>query len=81
MIFFGSSAVGYADNIAILINGKFPYIVPEFLQTALHTVQQWYERTNLSINPYKTVIIPITRRRNIKGHKDPILFSQAIRIM
>jgi hypothetical protein len=26
--------VGYADDIAILINGKFPQTVPEVLQTA-----------------------------------------------
>jgi hypothetical protein len=32
--------VEYADDIAILINGKFPQMVSEVLQTALHTVQQ-----------------------------------------
>jgi hypothetical protein len=56
--------VGYADGIAILINGKFPQTVSEVLQTALRTVQQWCERTTLSINPNKTVVIPFTRRRN-----------------
>jgi hypothetical protein len=40
--------VGYADDIAILINGEFPQTVSVFLQTALCTVQQWCERTNLS---------------------------------
>jgi hypothetical protein len=45
----GYYTVGYADDIAILINRKFPHTVSEVLQTALHTVQQWCERTNLSI--------------------------------
>jgi hypothetical protein len=62
----GYYTVGYADDIANLINGKFPHTVSEVLQTALHTVQQWYERTNLSINPNKTVIIPFTRKRTIR---------------
>jgi hypothetical protein len=74
----GYYTVGYADDIAILINGKFPHTVSEVLQTALHTVQQWCERTNLSINPNKTVIIPFTRKRNTKGLKTPILFNKTI---
>jgi hypothetical protein len=31
----GNYTVGYADDIAILINGKFPHTVSEILQTAL----------------------------------------------
>jgi hypothetical protein len=50
----GYYTVEYADDIAILINGKFPHTVSKVLQTALHTVQQWCEKTNLSINPNKT---------------------------
>jgi hypothetical protein len=76
----GYLTVGYADDIAILINGKFPQTVSEVLQTALYSVQQWCERTNLSINPNKTVIIPFTRKRNIKGLKEPILFSKTIQL-
>jgi hypothetical protein len=34
----GYYTVGYADDIAILINGKFPHTVSEILQTALCTV-------------------------------------------
>jgi predicted naringenin-chalcone synthase len=66
----GYYTVGYSDDIAILINGIFPHTVSEVLQTAPHTVQQCCERTNLSINPIKTVIIPFTRRRNTRGLKD-----------
>jgi hypothetical protein len=36
----------YADDIAILINRKFPQTVSEVLQTALGIVEQWYERIN-----------------------------------
>jgi hypothetical protein len=45
----GYHTVGYADDIAILINRKFPHTVSEVLQTALYTVQQWCKETNLSI--------------------------------
>jgi hypothetical protein len=36
-----SYTVGYADDIAILINGKSPHTVSEVLQTAMCTVQKW----------------------------------------
>jgi hypothetical protein len=65
----GYYTVRYADDIAILINGKFPQTVSEFLQTALCTVQQWCKRTKLSINPNMTVVIPFTRKRSVKGLK------------
>jgi hypothetical protein len=32
---------GYAEDTAILINGKFPWTVSEVLQRALYLVQQW----------------------------------------
>jgi hypothetical protein len=34
----------------------------------------------LSINPIETVIIPFTRKRNIRGLKEPILFNDAIQL-
>jgi hypothetical protein len=52
--------------------------VSEVLQTALCTVQKWCEKTNLSINPNRTVIIPFNRKREIKGLKEPILFNKTI---
>jgi hypothetical protein len=76
----GYYTVGYADDIAILINGKFPQTVSEVLQTALCTVQQWCERTKSSIDPNKTVVMPFTRKRNIKGLREPILFSKRIQL-
>jgi hypothetical protein len=76
----GYYTVGYADDIAILINGKFPQTLSEVLQTDLHTVQQWCERTKLSINPNKTVVIPFTRRRNTKGLREEILSGEKIQL-
>jgi hypothetical protein len=74
----GYYTVEYADDIAILINRKFPHTVSEVLQRALGTVQQWCERTKLSINPNKTVVIPFARKRNIKGLREPIFLGKRI---
>jgi hypothetical protein len=68
--------VGYADGIAILINGKFPQTMSEVLQTALGIVQQWCDRKNLSISLNEMVIMPFTRKRDIRGLKEPTLFNK-----
>jgi hypothetical protein len=35
----GYNTLGYADDIAILVSGKFPYTVSELLQEALSMAQ------------------------------------------
>jgi hypothetical protein len=50
------------------------------LQTALCTVQQWCERTNLFINPNKTLIILFNTKRNTEGLKEPNLFTKTIQL-
>jgi hypothetical protein len=74
----GYYTVGYADDIAILIHGKFLSTVSECLQMALYTVERWCERTDLSINPDKTVIVPFTRKRAIKSLTELTLFNKTI---
>jgi hypothetical protein len=76
----GYHTVGYADDIAILSNGKFTHTVSEVLQPALCTVHEWSEKTKLSINPNKTVFIPFTRRRELKRLREPILFNHTIQL-
>jgi hypothetical protein len=76
----GYYATRYADDIAILINGKFPHTVSEVPQTALGLVQQWCDRTGLSINLSKTVVIPFTKKRVLKGQNEPTLFGKTIQL-
>jgi hypothetical protein len=76
----GYYAIGYSDDTAILISGKFPQTVSELLQTALGLVQQWCDRTGLSINPSKTVVVPFTKKRVLKGLKELTLFGKTIQL-
>jgi hypothetical protein len=45
---------------------------------ALYTVQRWCERTDLSINPDKTVIVTFTRKRSIENLREPTVFNKTI---
>lgn len=59
----GYFSVGFADDIAIIIRGKFPLIVSQVLQMALEKVEAWCKRNKLTVNPSKSVVVPFTRRR------------------
>jgi hypothetical protein len=60
--------------------GNFLKTVSEVLQTALGLVQQWCDRTGLSINASKTVVIPFTKKRVLKSFKEPTLFGKIIQL-
>ena len=67
----GFEVVGFADDIVILVRGKFDNIVSERMQEALEYTQSWCIKEGLSINPSKAVIVPFTRKRkfNLKTLK------------
>jgi hypothetical protein len=71
----GYCTVGCADDITILINGKFPSTVSKVLQTALGLIQKWCDRRNVSINPSKMVVIPFNKKQKefFKGLKEMTL--------
>jgi hypothetical protein len=63
----GFSTFGYADDIVIIVQGKFPHTVREIMQNALNMVAKWAAKEGLNISPHKTAIVPLTNRRKIEG--------------
>ena len=65
----GFSTFGYADDMVILVQGKFVHTVREItsMQEALNVVAKWAVKEDLNINPHKTAIVPFTKRRNLEG--------------
>lgn len=61
----GFYAQGYADDLAILVNGKFGLVVSGMMQQALNTVENWCRKEGLTTNPNKTSVVAFTRRRNL----------------
>jgi hypothetical protein len=76
----GYYTLGYADDMAILIRGKFPNTLSELLQEALSMVQQWCDRTQLSITPQKMMIVPFTWKRDLRGLKEPTLSGHMLQL-
>lgn len=71
----GTLAIGYADDIAILVSGKFSGTVSELMQGALRLVEKWCAEEGLSVNPQKTALVPFTRRRNPLGGRSLYLYG------
>ena len=49
----GFSTFGYADDIVIIVQGKFAYTVREIMQEALNVVVKWTVKESLNISPTK----------------------------
>jgi hypothetical protein len=76
----GCYTLGCADDIAILICGKFVNTVSELVQEALSIVQQWCDRTQLSINPQKMVIVQFTQKGDLRGLKEPVFSGHILQL-
>lgn len=62
----GFEVIGFADDIVIIIRGKYDDIITNRMQQALNFTIAWCKLEGLGINPHKTHIIPFTKRRKIK---------------
>jgi hypothetical protein len=63
----GFSTFGYADDIVIIIQGKFAHTIREIMQNTLNMVAKWAVKEGLNIRSHKTAIVPFTNRRKIEG--------------
>ncbi len=62
----GYVAQAYADNLAIMIQGKHLSTVADPMQGSFRVVDGWCKTKGLSINPEKTEELLSTRKRKTK---------------
>jgi len=77
----GFNTFGYADDIVIIVHGKFAHTVREIVQEALNVVVKWAVKEGLNINPHKTAIVPFTNRRKTEGLGPLILYGKELTIL
>jgi hypothetical protein len=77
----GFCAMGYADDIVIIVQGKFTHTVRELMQPALNEVVKWTTEDRLSISHQKTVVIPFTNKRNIEGLGPLTLLGRQLQLL
>ena len=69
---------GYADDLVIIVQGKFHNIVIDRMQQALRLVEEWCIKENLRVNPGKTTLVPFTKKRGVDGWRPPKLFNKEL---
>jgi len=60
-----TKVVAYADDVVILLQGKFPQTLCNLMETALSTLYRWSAVCGLGVNPEKTELVLFTRKYKI----------------
>jgi hypothetical protein len=67
---------GFADDVVILIRGKFLSTICDLTQRAFNCVQNWCGEIGLNVNADdKTSMVLFKKRRNLEGFFAPRLFD------
>lgn len=72
--------VGYADDITILLTGKFESVIFNQMQHALKLVEDWCNGHSLTANAAKTELVLFTRKRKVGNCKLPSLKGTPLRL-
>ncbi len=57
------TAQAYADDLSMMIQGKYPSTVADLMQESLRVLDVWCKAKGLSINSEKTEVVLFTRRK------------------
>jgi len=69
----GTKVVAYADDVVILLQGKFLQTLCNLMETALSTLSRWTAVCGLGVKPEKTELVLFTRKYKIPNHILPKL--------
>jgi ribonuclease HI len=79
---------GYADDIALVVQGKFPETLTDIMNEGLRLINEWCNWEGLCVNPSKTVIVPFTRMRkglgafsNLRLDHEPVSTSESVKYL
>ena len=76
----GYHAQSFADDLAVVIIGKFVSTICELMQHAFRLIENWCNDHEQSANPDKTKLILFTRNRTFQGFRAPILFGKEVNL-
>ncbi|KAJ8711943.1 hypothetical protein PYW08_008897 [Mythimna loreyi] len=74
----GYFAVGYADDITIIINGTHENTLCNLMRQALKIVEDWCKEHQLTVNPTKTELVLFTKKRKLAALQLPIFFGTTL---
>jgi len=69
----GCNVVAYADDVAIIFNGKYPQTLCDLMTAKLRVLSEWTIANGLGVNLSKTELVLFTNRHKIPQLNPPIL--------
>ena len=69
----GTKVIAYADDIVVIVTGKYPDILSDLLTNSLKILADWCDYSGLGVNPSKTELVMFTRKHKIPLFKPPTL--------
>jgi hypothetical protein len=77
----GFRTFGYADDIVIIVQGKYEHTVRELMQSALDVVVNWVVKEGLNISLHKITIVSFTKRRIMRDARPITLLGKEITML
>jgi len=68
----GCKVVAYADDVAIIFNGKYPQTLFDLMTAKLKILSEWTIANGLGVNPSKKELVLFTNRYKIPQFTPPI---------
>jgi hypothetical protein len=72
---------GYADDIVIIVQGKFAHTLRDVMQKGLNVVVKWAGKEGLNISPHKTAIVTLTKKRILEGLGPLIINDKELKML
>ena len=60
----GYNIIAYADDVAIILQGKYPQTLCDLMENALTILSKWAENCVLDVNPAKTELVLFIRKQD-----------------
>lgn len=74
----GFTTIGFADDLAIIVKGRFASTLCERMQHAFSIVERWCKEKGLTVSAGKTGLMLFTRKRRVDGFHPPKLFGSPV---
>ena len=69
----------YADDIAVVITGRYTDTLCDLMQNAITIIERWCLVKGLNINPDKSELVMFTNKRKLEDLQGPTLFRKQLR--
>ena len=76
----GFHVTAYADDLVVMVSGKFPQVLADRLQIGLRKVETWTRETGLNANPAKTELVMFTNCHKVPDIRCPRLGGATLQL-